>query len=164
GRGGMKHLVHWDDVPARVRRLEAISASWTDLGTAAGSLRTGLNRIAVDPGKRSTPVHVHGAEEEIFYVVGGDGLLWLDGVTSRIGPGDAIVHLAGDGEHTLIAGERGLAVLAFGTRVPVELCYLPRAGHAWAGPTVLAAPGLRNLFRDDDAAEPLEIPVPGDRP
>ena len=58
----------------------------------------------------------------------------------------------------------GLDVLAFGTRVPIELCYLPRAEHSWAGPTVLPSPGRIDLFPLDDAAEPLEFPAPGERP
>jgi len=55
-------------------------------------------------------------------------------------------------------------VLAFGTRVPIELCYLPRAEHSWAGPTVLPSPGRLDLFPMDDSAEPLEFPAPGERP
>ena len=36
-------------------------------------------------------------------------------------------------------------MLAFGTRVPIELCYLPRAGHSWAGPAVVPS-GRFDLF------------------
>jgi uncharacterized cupin superfamily protein len=33
----------------------------------------------VDPGKWSTPLHLEGAEEEIFYVLGGSGVLLMYG-------------------------------------------------------------------------------------
>jgi uncharacterized cupin superfamily protein len=156
-------VAHWDDVDGRERHAGDIHARWFDLGSAAGSDRIGVMRIRIEPHRRSTPAHVHGAEEEIFHVLGGSGLLWQDGATCAVGPGDTIVHLAGRGTHTLRAGGEGLDVLAFGMRVPVELCYLPRAGHSWAGPTVLASPGIRNLFRLDDEAGEFTFPEPGDR-
>src|SRR5437868_10360179 len=160
----MAHVVHWDDCEGRDRRAGDIHATWFDLGRLGGSDRVGLNRIMIQPGRRSTPAHIHGAEEEIFHVLSGTGLLWQDGEVCEVGPGDTIAHPANAQTHTLRAGDQVLDVLAFGTRVPLELCYLPRAGHAWAGPTVVAAPGLRNLFRDDDSAGPLEIPEAGERP
>lgn len=155
--------VHWDDVDGRERKAGDIHATWTDLGTAAGSDHVGLMRIRIEPGRRSTPAHVHGAEEEIFHVLHGSGLLWQDGATCAVGPGDTIVHRAGRGVHTLRAGDEGLDVLAFGMRVPIELCYLPRAEHSWAGPTVLPSPGMRNLFRLDDEAGEFAFPEPGER-
>ena len=159
----MTATVHWDDARARVRHNGDIHASWYDLGSAAGSDRIGLNRIRIEPGRRSTPAHIHGAEEEIFFVLSGDGLLWQDGATCRVGPGDTIAHRAGAETHTLRAGAGGLDVLAFGTRVPLELCYLPRAKHAWAGPVVLPTPGLYDLFPLDDAAGDFDFPESGER-
>lgn len=156
--------VHWDDVPRRERIAGDIYATWLNLGRAAGSDRIGLNRIQIEPGRRSTPAHVHGAEEEIFYVLDGWGLLWQDGATCEVRAGDAIVHLANRETHTLRAGRHGLDVLAFGQNVPIELCYLPRAQHAWAGPTVVAAPGLQDLFRFDDEAGEFMFPSSGERP
>jgi uncharacterized cupin superfamily protein len=155
-------VAHWDDVRGRERHTGDIHATWYDLGSAAGSDGIGLHRIRVEPGRRSTPAHVHGAEEEIFHVLAGDGLLWQDGATCRVGPGDTIAHPANAGTHTLRAGEGGLDVLAFGTRVPLELCYLPRAKHAWAGPSVVEA-GRYDLFPLDDAAGDFTFPEPGGR-
>ncbi len=160
----MTAVVHWDDLRTRDRVHTDIAATWTDLGSGAGSIDIGLQRLLLHPGKRSTPVHVHGAEEEIFFVLAGSGMLWQNGRTCEVGPGDCIVHLPNRERHTLRAGDDGLEVLAFGTRVPIELCYLPRAEHSWAGPTVLPSPGRIDLFPMDDAAEPLEFPPPGERP
>ncbi|MDX6592868.1 MAG: hypothetical protein QOJ13_2064 [Gaiellales bacterium] len=157
-------LVHWDDIPGRERIAGDIHATWVDLGTAAGSDRIGLNRVQVEPGRRSTPAHIHGAEEEIFYVLDGWGLLWQDGATCEVHAGDAIVHVANRETHTLRAGPHGLDVLAFGQRVAIELCHLPRAGYAWAGPTVVASPGRQNLFRFDDEAGEFAFPAAGKQP
>ena len=75
----MKHLAHWDEVEA-VRREEGhLAGTWRDLGDAAGTWMVGLQRIEIDPGKWATPAHAELVEEEIFYVLGGSGLAWMDG-------------------------------------------------------------------------------------
>ena len=159
-----KHVVHWDEVEKKSRTAGDISSTWTFLGEAAGTVAVGLRRIEVREGMRTTALHVHGAEEEIFYVLGGSGLLYQGGAACEVGPGDCIVHLPRTDPHTLRGGPKGLDVLVFGTRVPVEVCLLPRAGMAWAGPTVVSAPGLMNLWEKDAANGPLEFPPPGPRP
>ena len=127
------HVAHWDDAPQRRVEIAPLVGTWWDLGAAAGSVGLGLRRVAVDPGKRSTPAHAHGAEEEVFFILEGTGLSWQGGLVVEVGPGDCLVHPAEGEPHTLVAGGDGLDALAFGTRVPVEACWLPRAGIAWLG-------------------------------
>ena len=89
----------------------------------------------------STPLHLEGAEEEIFYVLGGSGVSvqWEgegDRSATRCGAGDCLVHLALENAHTLQAGPDGLDVLAFGQRTFANgITWLPRAGVAWLGET-----------------------------
>jgi uncharacterized cupin superfamily protein len=157
------NLVHWDDIDPGRREAGEIGGTWTNLGRAARSVNAGVNRIQVDPGKRSTPLHAHGAEEEIFYVLGGSGLLYQGGKTCAVAAGDCIVHRAGTAHHTLRAGEDGLDVLAFGERIGVEVAHLPRARVVWAHPAwVEDSPGEHPDAREA-AAGPLEFPEPGER-
>ncbi len=128
-------VAHWDDVESRRAELGHISGRWRDLGRAAGSLGAGVKRIEIDPGKWSTPAHCEGAEEEVFYVLGGSGISWQDEQVYDVGEGDCIVHLPGAEVHTLRAGPEGLDVLAFGTRVAVQVGELPRAGVGGLVPT-----------------------------
>jgi uncharacterized cupin superfamily protein len=135
----VRHVVHWDDVKGRRREAGHIGGAWQYLGAAAGSVGVGVNRIRVDPGKWSTPAHVEGAEEEIFYVLAGSGVSWQDdgegGAAYPVGPGDCLVHLPERGPaHTLRAGVDGLDVLAFGQSLPQGNTVLPRAGVGWAWP------------------------------
>src|SRR5450756_1272256 len=88
-------LVRWDEIPGRRVEVGPMCATWTDLGKAGGSVATGLKRIEIEPGRRSTPVHAHDAEEEIFYVLAGDGLSWQDGETCEVTAGHCIVQVAG---------------------------------------------------------------------
>jgi uncharacterized cupin superfamily protein len=129
-------IAHWDEVPKRRTEHEELGATVTLLGQAVGTRTVGLNRIEIDPARRSTPAHVHLGEEEIFFVLAGSGLSWQDGETFELGEGDCIVHRAGAEPHTLIAGLDGLDVLAFSTRVPAAATFLPyanavRLGRLW---------------------------------
>jgi uncharacterized cupin superfamily protein len=127
-------IAHWDDAESAHRGAGHIGGTWTDLGSAAGSVDVGLQRIRIDPGKWSTPAHVHGAAEEIFFVLGGSGLSWQDGRTFEVGRDDCIVHHRRREAHTLLAGPDGLDVLAYGHRRHDEAAHLPRAGVSWLSP------------------------------
>jgi uncharacterized cupin superfamily protein len=157
-------LVRWEEVAGRRVEVGPLCATWTDLGKAGGSVTTGLKRIQIEPGRRSTPAHVHDLEEEIFYVLGGDGLSWQDGETCRVATGDCIVHVAAGAAHTLIAGDEGLDVLAFGTRRPAPVTRLPRAGVAWLGGSWVEIGGEPHPWGREVAAGELAVPEPGERP
>ena len=157
-------IVHWDDAKKITRVEGEIGGEITLLGESARTDRAGVRRVQLEPGMRSSAVHAHGAEEEIFFVLGGSGLLWEGGKTCEVGEGDCIVHLAGGKAHTLRAGDDGLDVLAFGTRVPVGLVYLPRAGKSFAGITAFESAPMSHPWKHDAAEGPLEFPEPGPRP
>ena len=133
-------ISHWDD--ARTWRGERghIAGTWSSL-TGRASQTVGVKRIQIDPGMWSTPLHLEGAEEEIFYVLAGSGVSvqWEgegDPVGYEVRAGDCLVHLALDSAHTLQAGPDGLDVLAFGQRTFANgITWLPRAGVAWLGET-----------------------------
>jgi uncharacterized cupin superfamily protein len=156
--------VHWDEVESHRRDVGELRSLMTDLGSAAGTVRVGLRRWRVDPGHRSTPPHAHGAEEELFYVLAGGGLLWMDGAVCEVRAGDRISHPPDTEAHTLKAGPDGLDVLAFGTREYSENTWHPHTGKVWAGRTVVAAEGPMDLWELDCQAGPLEFTAPGERP
>ncbi|MBE3032048.1 MAG: cupin domain-containing protein [Actinobacteria bacterium] len=157
-------LVRWDEIPGRRVEVGPMCATWTDLGKAGGSVATGLKRIQIEPGRRSTPVHAHDAEEEIFYVLAGDGLSWQDGETCEVMAGHCIVQVAAGAAHTLIAGAKGLDVLAFGTRRAAPVTRLPRAGVAWIGQGWVEIAGEPHPWGREAAAGELVVPEPGERP
>jgi len=158
-------VVHWDDVEGYRREAGHIAGTWRDLGTAAGSVRTGVKRIDVDPGKWSTPAHEEAAEEEIFFVLRGSGISWQDGRVYDVRAGDCLVHRMLEGTHTLRAGEEGLDVLAFGERSPGVGARLPRARVNWLGNEWIDLPGGAHPFEREaavgapDVGEVLERPA-----
>jgi uncharacterized cupin superfamily protein len=152
----------------RVRLEEGPLASWLrDLGSAAGTKRVGVTRWEIDPGKRSTPVHMEGDEEEIYFVLAGSGLSYQwDGEEARtyeIRAGDCIVHRVEEEAHTLVAGPDGLDVLAFGERTSLAGTWLPRAGVVRMGPTIDVSTGPHPWEREAAAGE-LDLPEPSPRP
>ena len=131
-------ITHWDEVESVRREKGHIVGTWQSL-TGSSSVTVGVRRIRIDPGMWSTPLHLEGSEEEIFFVLAGTGVsVQDDGDGARgspVGPGDCLVHLALEHAHTLRADGEGLDVLAFGQRHYAANTLLPRAGVSWLGPT-----------------------------
>ena len=77
-------ITNWHEIEGSHRERGHIAATWQDL-TGANSVTAGVQRIAVDPGKWATPLHLEGSEEEIFYVLSGSGisLQWAHHQTLR---------------------------------------------------------------------------------
>ena len=109
------------------------------VAVGAHSVTAGVQRISIDPGGWATPLHLEGSEEEIFFVLSGTGVsVQWDGEKEEafaVGAGDCLVHLALEHAHTIVAGDEGLVVLAFGQRHYAANTLLPRAGVSWLGPT-----------------------------
>jgi uncharacterized cupin superfamily protein len=153
-------LANLYDSPSREFAIGHIRGMWRNLGGEAGSRTIGLRRIEVAAGHFSTPAHEHGAEEEIFFVLGGEGLLWQDGQTYLVSAGDCMVHRPMRGLHTLRAGDGGLDVLVFGQRCDATLTALPRAGVAWSFPRWVQLAEGESPFAREAAAGPPDCPPP----
>ena len=154
-------IAHWDDLEPTNEAEGAIEFDGFDLGEAAGTLDVGVTRARVHAGKQSSPVHVEVAEEEIFFVLAGDGLSWQDGETFEVGAGDCIVHRVGEEAHTLIGGPDGLDVLAFGERSTPPITWLPRPRVVRAGVSLEVPP--IDPWALEAAQGELELPAPSPR-
>src|SRR3954454_18378018 len=128
-------ICHWDDAGEHLVESGHLRGHWTDLGTAAGSVHIGLRRQRLEPGRQGTPAHVHDAEEELCFVLAGEGRSWQDGATYAVRAGDVLLHAAGGAAHCLVAGDGGLDALMFGERRTAEVGRLPRTDAAWIGAT-----------------------------
>ena len=161
-----EHIVHWDDVESEYDEAGTIGSTWTQLARAAGSDRINMNRIRIASGRRSTPLHSE-SDEEIFFVLSGSGLSWQregdQDATFAIRAGDCLVHLAGREAHTLVAGEGGLDVLAFGVGPHPALAYFPRLNVIRVGPAIVDVDGRHQWDLEGALSDP-DLPPPGPRP
>lgn len=121
-------IINLADVDARHFGRGPVSSERRDLGRAVGSRSTGLQHYRVEPGKNATPAHCHSVEEEIFVILGGEGVLVLDGEETPVRPGHVVARPPATGvAHHFRAGGNGLEFLAYGTRDPADMCYYPRS-------------------------------------
>ena len=154
-------LAHWDEVQPRRSPKPGAGGDWSFLGEAAGSVEVGANLVRLMPEEVSTPAHVHGADEEIFFVLRGDGLSWQDGETYEIRAGDTIVHPPRTKAHTIRAGREGIDYLVYGPRSRLGGGFLPKVGIYWLWPSWAEVGTGRHPF---DRDQRLEWPAPGPRP
>jgi uncharacterized cupin superfamily protein len=113
------------------------------LGEAAGSMRSGLNWIRREAGRRGSVPHCHSLESEAFVVLDGGGSveLWPTPLTASRGAtlesyelraGHVIVRPAGTRvAHSIKAGASGITYLAYGTREPNDICFYPRSNKVY---------------------------------
>jgi len=161
-------ISHWYEVRSSRGERGHIAGTWQSL-TGRTSQTVGVKRIQVDPGMWSTPLHLEGSEEEIFYVLAGSGVSVQseDEKTEayEVGVGDCLVHLALEHAHTLQAGPEGLDVLAFGQRHYAANTLLPNAGVSWLGPTwVLAGADEDHPWAREEAVGPPPVGELSPRP
>jgi uncharacterized cupin superfamily protein len=156
----MEAVTHWDDLKVDHHELGPMNARWR----TADGVKLGMSRIEVLPGAQSTPAHLHTAEEELFYVLGGSGLWWEGGTTTAIGAGDVMYAKPRGEAHTVIAGDEGIDVLAFGPRYDIELVHLPRPGVLRVGGVATLPAETRHQWVFEAEAGPVERPEPSERP
>jgi len=156
----MDAVTHWDDLAVAHHELGPMNARWR----SADGVCLGMSRIEILPGGQSTPAHLHTAEEELFYVLGGDGLWWEDGATTAIGTGDVIFAKPRGGAHTVIGGDDGIDVLAFGPRHEIEIVHLPRPGVVRIGGVATLTAETKHQWYFEAETGPVERAEPGPRP
>lgn len=157
GKQPHENLAHWDEVKVEHQEAGHISGNWRRLAGAAHAVGVGLSRIQIDPGMWSTPAHIHGRAEEIFFVLGGSGLLWQEGANYDIAASDCFVFPGGMGPHTLKAGPDGLDVLAFSENFGDAATFLPRSKVSWLGVSWVETGTLKFPFEIEAAQGPPEV-------
>jgi uncharacterized cupin superfamily protein len=139
-----RNIVNVDDSPARD------APDWRELADPAGSIRTGLSWLRLEPGGMGAPPHCHSAEEEVFVILEGGGTLELwpapraaqrgaarEDVPVQAGHVVARPPATGIG-HAFRAGDSGMTLLLYGTREPNDIAYYPRSNKInWRGVGVI---------------------------
>jgi uncharacterized cupin superfamily protein len=98
-----------------------------------GSIQSGLRLYRLAPGMRSTRLHRHLFQEEMFLILKGSGILRHGDRDVPVKTGDFILYLAGDpAPHTFLnTGTEPMEYLATGNRVSYEVCEYPEDGTVY---------------------------------
>jgi uncharacterized cupin superfamily protein len=110
---------------------ERFGARIGDIGRRLGAQKLGYNLTVVPPGKRAFPFHSHRTNEEMFFVVEGEGEVRIGDERFPIRRGDVIACATGGPEtaHQIInTSDADLTYLAVSTRIYPELCEYPDSG------------------------------------
>jgi uncharacterized cupin superfamily protein len=142
--------VNFDDVEedGRYTSLRALFSE------GIGARKLGYNLTIVPPGKVQCPFHAHRAEEEMFLILEGTGMLRFGDQTYPLRPRDVIACPTGGAEvaHQIInTGTIDLMYLAVSTLAEVEVCEYPDSGKV-----SVYAPGdsgLRHVFSKADEVD-----------
>lgn len=119
------------------------------IGPRIGARELGYNLTAIAPGKAAFPKHSHRANEEMFFVLEGNGELRIGDAVHAVRAGDVIACPAGGPEtaHQLFnTGEVELRFLAVSTMRYPEVCEYPDSGKFLAT-TGMQPADLRQIGR-----------------
>lgn len=153
------HLARGSEVRARAQQGGHIDMTRQRFGPECGLRRIGVSRFVVAPEATMTPLHVHLAEDEAFYVLAGSGVNVRGEQAHPVAAGDAVLHEAAEDAHTFVAGEDGLEVLAFGAGTGTPVTILPRAGVWWARQQWLPTSGQHPVELEIEQG-PLDLAEP----
>lgn len=105
------------------------------IGPLVGAKDLGYPYDVVQPGKVSCPFHSHRAEEEMFFIVRGEGTLRYGAERRKVRAGDFICCPTGGPEtaHQIINDSGAeLAYISVSTMMPAEVCEYPDSGKVGA--------------------------------
>lgn len=139
----MKHIVNLNDLEFdQVSHGDKFEAKDGAIGPRVGAKQLGYSLIVVPPGKRAYPFHCHHINEEMFFVIEGEGKVRIGAEEFPIRKGDVIAAPAGgkDLAHQIInTSDRELRYLAVSTMIAAEVVEYPDSGKVGIG--VGSAPG-----------------------
>jgi len=122
-------LEHFDAVDGK------FESDFARIGPLLGAKDLGYSYDVVPPGKTSCPFHSHRGEEEMFFIVRGEGTLRYGNERRKVRAGDFICCPVGGPEtaHQIINDSSAeLAYISVSTMMPAEVCEYPDSGKVGA--------------------------------
>ena len=121
-----------------------------------GAKHLGYNLTILPPGKAQCPFHCHHGEEEMFFILEGEGELRFGDQRLPIRRHDVIACPPGGPEvaHQIInTGKTTLRYLALSTLVELEACEYPDSGKVMVSAGKRGNRTLRKIFRAENTVD-----------
>jgi uncharacterized cupin superfamily protein len=141
------HNAGW---PAGANAREEYRARLGDIGRRLGAQKLGYNVTVVAAGRRAFPLHNHRANEEMFFVIAGEGELRIGGERHAIRAGDVICCPPGGPEtaHQILNTSKAeLKYLAVSTRLTPEIAEYPDSAKFGVFGEFTGGDGKPQIFR-----------------
>lgn len=129
---------------------ERFGADVAEIGRKIGARKLGYNLTVIDPGKAAYPAHAHRINEEMFFILEGEGEARIGEARHRVRAGDFIAHPPGGPEtaHQLRnTGPGPLKVLSVSTFEPVDVIDYPDSDKTAYGVLSIGSDGQPQLKR-----------------
>ncbi len=104
---------------------------YAELAPLIGAKKLGYSVITLPAGKRSCPFHNHLVNEEMFFILAGEGTYRYGDARYPVKAGDIMAAPAGGAEtahHLINTGDGDLKYLAVSTREAPDICEYPDSG------------------------------------
>ncbi len=128
----IKPVINIADIPLRgLHHGDRFAAELGRAGPLIGAKKLGCQLHVVPPGKRAFPRHAHHSNEEMMFIVSGDGTYRVGEDEYPVRAGDIIAAPAGDAStaHQLVnTGAVELRYLVFSTRLDPDVVEYPDSG------------------------------------
>ena len=120
-----KNIVNVEDAEPLALAKDDSELEIRYIAREAGADRTGMRQYTIAAGKLDGEPHCHGAEEEFFLVLDGDGSVLLGDEEIPLRPGSFVGRPPGSGVAHAFRGP--LTLITYGTNEPNEICWYPRS-------------------------------------
>ena len=148
-----KHIINLADVPLdKINAPEGspFGGARRRVGAHIGAQKLGYSFFYVPPGKAAFPFHAHSRNEEMIYIVEGEGVLRFGQEEAVVGPGTIVAcPVGGEFPHQLVnTGAHELRYLVVSTMDFPDICEYPDSNKvgAYATGAAGAQVGLRALY------------------
>ncbi|HVO93843.1 MAG TPA: cupin domain-containing protein [Terriglobales bacterium] len=148
-----KHVIHLSEVPVEPINAPAgshFAGRRQRVGARIGANKLGYSFFTVPPGKAAFPYHAHSANEEMIYIIDGEGILRFGEEEVPVRAGTLVACPSGDTyAHQLVnTGAADLRYLVVSTMAFPDICEYPDSNKIGAYATGNVGPnvGVRALF------------------
>jgi uncharacterized cupin superfamily protein len=156
----MKPVINLDDLELETTPEEGpFQQSYGVISERIGARKLGYNLTICPPGKRACPFHNHHTNEEMFFILEGEGLLRFGEKEYPLRAHDVIACPPGkrDVAHQIInTGKVDLKYLALSTKERSEICEYPDSDKVGVLVGDYGSMDLRLLFRAGQAVDYMD--------
>jgi uncharacterized cupin superfamily protein len=151
-----KHVVHLSEVAVeKINAPEgsAFAGARQRVGARIGAQKLGYSFFTVPPGRTAFPYHNHTGNEEMIYIIAGDGVLRLGKEELAVSADTVIACPPGNFPHQLInTGAGDLRYLVVSTMTYPDISEYPDSNKIGAYATAALGPqvGFRALYVKDN--------------